>query len=356
MKPQKFLKALKIPSIYLLISVAYIYLSDQILLTHFKDVYHYSQIQTYKGWGFTILSSLLISYLIYQLIQSLHKNDFIVNEYQSKLEGITKEFKEIVEENKNLKLELNSNSQEIEKANNLKRHLFNNISHEFRTPLNGIIGFTQVICYEELSLEEKKEYTSAVEQSSHRLLNTMNSILELSKLETNKIEIRKDKVYINSLTNDLYDYFSMNFRKKNIDFQYSNGKGLYNYAIQSDRKLLYRIYEILLENAFKFTNCGYILFGYSVTNGIFTGYVADSGIGIDKKYQADIFDSFFQIEQGSNRKYEGIGVGLTICKNIVEQMDGSLQVESDFGHGASFFFHLPLVELEVEESELDLDE
>jgi len=230
--------------------------------------------------------------------------------------------------------------EEAEESNKLITAFLRNMSHEIRTPLNGIIGFSSLLNAENISKDDIKDYSTIIIQSGNRLLDIINNVLELSKIQTSMIKIKLKPILINSVFSDFLSFFSPIAKAKNIVLNYHNLMDKHR-TIYSDEVRLNQILMNLINNAIKFTITGNIDFGYEVTNNIIKFYVKDSGIGIAPELFKRIFNKFEQAEQSVSRNYEGAGLGLAICKGLVELLGGRIWVESELGTGSTFFFTLP---------------
>ncbi len=232
--------------------------------------------------------------------------------------------------------------EKAEESDKLKTAFLQNMSHEIRTPLNGILGFSRLLESEDLQKEEISEFIGLIKQSSYRLLDTMNNILELSQIETGQIALIHKPIFINSLISDLFDEYYDKAVSKNLKFTYNMALEDENSYVQSDSKRLYQILSNLLSNAIKFTIEGQIELGYYIENFDIVFYVKDTGLGIRPDHIERIFDRFFQSELSISRNYEGNGLGLTISKELVRLLGGKIKVESEFGKGSKFYISLPI--------------
>ncbi|MCQ2973550.1 MAG: ATP-binding protein [Bacteroidales bacterium] len=237
-------------------------------------------------------------------------------------------------------------ARQINKQNNevafSTEELAANIAHEFRSPLNAIIGFSNIISDETLPISEKKIYLKFIKQSCNSLLNLVNDFCDFSKLNQNKIVISENNFDINKLFEELYAYckiYCVNYRKKNISIiqekQYPEGE----FMIYADFQRIKQIMINLLCNAFKFTEKGSITFKYQIVSKNIILSVIDTGVGIPEEMQSKIFARFTQV--GGFEKNEGLGLGLSITKNLVELMKGTIEVKSTYGYGSEFIVKLP---------------
>ncbi len=246
--------------------------------------------------------------------------------------------KENITEKKKLLDELIKAKNQIEESDKLKTAFLQNMSHEIRTPLNGIIGFSRLLELEDLSKEEISEFVGLIKNSSNRLLETINNILELSRIETNQMNIEKDFILVNELINDVAEDYKNKIKNKGIELTLTFGLELENSIIYSDKSKLRLIINNLLNNALKFTKEGKIEVGYTILGGSYTFFVKDTGIGIKEDSIDKIFDRFFQADISISRNYEGTGLGLSLCKEYINLLGGHIGVESIVGKGSEFYF------------------
>ena len=233
-----------------------------------------------------------------------------------------------------------------EESDKLKTAFLQNMSHEIRTPLNGIIGFSSLLNEDDNSKEEIKEYTAIISQSGKRLIEIVNNVLDISKIQTGQIVIKPKSILINSIFADLFTFFSPIANAKNITLNYNNHNDKFR-AIYTDEAKLHQILTNLINNAIKFTKSGHIDFGYEIKNNFIQLYVKDTGIGLPKELFERIFDRFIQAEQSMTKNYEGAGLGLAISKGLVELLGGKIWVESELKKGTTFYFTLPYCQVEA---------
>ncbi|MEN8726711.1 MAG: ATP-binding protein [Sulfurovum sp.] len=234
-------------------------------------------------------------------------------------------------------------------ANEAKSLFLANMSHEIRTPLNGIVGFTEILRSTNLT-EEQDEFLSIIDKSSENLLSIINNILDLSKIESNKIEIENVVFDAAEEFESAVETYAVAATEKNIDMNYYMDPTI-SAKLKGDPTKIKEIVINLLSNAVKFTSYGgeinLEILKITDENGEnrvqFT--VRDNGIGMTKDQQSRIFDAFSQADVSVTRKYGGTGLGLTISSQFVELMGGKLELESAKDHGTSFFFSLPLEEV-----------
>jgi len=251
--------------------------------------------------------------------------------------------KEDITKRKQTEIELTNAKEKAEEANRLKSNFLANMSHELRTPMTGILGFAELMT-NELVDPELKEMSGMILKGGMRLTDTLNSILDLSSIEANKIEINILEKNIIDLIKDTVKLFELSAKQKNLSVKFMPDKDTPNANI--DERLFVQVINNLINNAIKFTEEGEIkiLCGKEETDD--SSYVfikvKDTGIGILQKDIEKIFEPFRQVSEGLNRKYEGTGLGLTISKKFVELMGGKLNVESKIGKGSVFTILLPI--------------
>ena len=234
--------------------------------------------------------------------------------------------------------------QEALRANEIKSQFLANMSHEIRTPLNAIIGFSQILAKSDLKKEEK-EKAGIISQSASALLNIINDILDISKIESGKSEISKSKFDINILLEQVVQLYSVNTKQKNIRFLYTLDPNIPHFLINDEVKIK-QVLSNLLSNAIKFTpENRSVIFTINlkkIKNNIATIMfeVKDEGIGISTEDQKKIFKPFSQADGSISRKFGGTGLGLSISFNILQMLGSEIKLSSTEGKGSTFFFDL----------------
>ncbi len=229
-----------------------------------------------------------------------------------------------------------------EASNRLKTAFMNNISHEIRTPLNGIIGFGEIIANEQLSLEEKNRFLTVVQESSERLISTIDDYLDISLIVTGNQEINPKHFILSQKIEEIIFEYELPCKAKSLSISAEIPAQLIQTTIYSDPELIHKILNHLVGNALKFTERGSIVIGLKMEVGYLTIYVKDTGIGIAENVQESIFDSFMQEDFSSTRLYEGSGLGLSIVKGIVTLLGGKIKLSSSKGMGSIFHISLPI--------------
>ena len=225
--------------------------------------------------------------------------------------------------------------EKAETADRLKSAFLANMSHEIRTPLNAIVGFSSLLVQEE-NPEEREQYMAIVEENNELLLQLISDILDLSKMEAGTFDFVERELDVNLLCEDMVRVMKLK-AKPGVEVVFD--RHLPECVIASDRNRLNQVIANFINNAIKFTATGSIRLGYDrIDAGHLRFYVADTGIGIIQEKQTEIFDRFVKL----NSFVHGTGLGLSISKSIVEQLGGTIGVESEPGKGACFWFTLPI--------------
>jgi PAS domain S-box-containing protein len=236
---------------------------------------------------------------------------------------------------------------EAERANKLKTAFLANMSHEIRTPLNGILGFSQFLKNDNLPEEKKSKFLDIILFNGKQLLDLINDIIDISKIDSRQVTIVSKKFCLNELLKSLYNNFNAEIKnkdKKNVKLKLTTGLSDENSIISTDDFNLRKILMNLLSNAVKYTDKGSVEFGYKIIEDrVIQFYVRDTGIGIQKSKLDIIFDRFRQADESLSRRYGGAGLGLSISKELVTILGGELWVESAPKKGSTFYFTLPLL-------------
>ncbi len=207
--------------------------------------------------------------------------------------------------------------------------------------MNGILGFADLLKIPQLSEESQKKYIDAIELSGKRMLDIINDLIDISKIEAGQVEAKKERTGIHSLLEELILFFTPESAKRGIDLRLNLQLPTNEFWIETDRTKLAQIISNLVKNALKFTKSGgYIELGCNlkdISNLYF--YVKDSGVGIKKELHLKVFERFRQGENSA--EFDGVGLGLAISKAYVELLGGNIGIDSKPGKGSVFFFTLP---------------
>lgn len=239
-----------------------------------------------------------------------------------------------ITEMEQMKRELLIAKEKAETSDQLKSAFLANMSHEIRTPLNAIVGFSRIIA-ESTDAEERKGYYDIVEANNERLLQLINEILDLSKIEAGMVEFTLNPVRLHPLCKEIHD--ALKFRcPTGVELIYEPSDE--NIIIEGDKNRIFQVISNLIGNAFKFTTSGSVSYGYHRKDNEIEFHVSDTGIGIEADKLSKVFERFVKV----NNFAQGTGLGLSICKTIIERLGGTISVSSEFGKGTTFTFTLPL--------------
>lgn len=235
----------------------------------------------------------------------------------------------------------------IKSAEKVKSSFLAKMSHEMKTPLNSILGFSQLLSNSNELSEKNIQYANNVESSAKSLLSNVNKILDVAKVESGEFNINLKEINIYDTCNNVYTIFSKRADYKKLNFNYHIDENIPLFLLADNIKIR-QVLSNLIENAIKFTQeFGTIDFNVKLkeqkkSNVIIQFSVSDTGIGIKKEHMDSIFEPFMQVENDSNRSYEGSGIGLSICSNIIESFGSKINVKSTIEEGSTFYFDLEL--------------
>ncbi len=232
---------------------------------------------------------------------------------------------------------------EAEASNRLKSSFLANISHEIRTPLNSVVGFANLLLASDITDEVKEEYIEHINHNSEKLLQIIGDIIDLSRLESSQIEITYEEASVNNIVSEVVEDARKIIRRneKPIVITVMNMLEENGDLVFTDRVWLKRVLNHLMDNAVKFTLEGSVRLSYSKENDNLVFRVKDTGIGINKENLDHIFEEFRQEIDGHHRPFEGLGVGLTLAREVVQRMGGRIFVQSEKGVGSEFSFSIP---------------
>lgn len=237
-----------------------------------------------------------------------------------------------------------------EENDKLKSAFLANMSHEIRTPMNGLIGFADLLKEKNLNDEERNYYIDIIQTNSNNLLNLINDIIDISKIEAGQLNVRLKPCKPAQIIRELEETFNQIKRQKNkshIQFVTSISKKDANVQIKTDSERLKQVLTNLLSNALKFSDDGTIEFGFTVSASKIKFFVKDEGTGISKKDLKSIFNRFERADNANKKVIEGTGLGLSISKGIVELLQGNINVKSTEGKGTTFEFSIPFTEVKT---------
>jgi PAS domain S-box-containing protein len=246
--------------------------------------------------------------------------------------------KEDITEKRKILQALVSAKEKAEASDKLKSAFINNISHEVRTPLNGIVGFSELLINPEISEEKKSLFNDIIKKSSSRLLNTITSYMDISLIASGNIEVHEKTFHLNPVFDEIYAEHEEKCNDKGLSLNIIRPSIPGDLQIKSDQELLRKTFSYLLDNAIKFTQKGSIEFGFRKKQEKLEFFVTDTGVGIESDILKTIFESFMQGDFSLTRGYEGSGLGLTIANGLVKLMGGVISVNSQVGSGSTFSF------------------
>ena len=239
--------------------------------------------------------------------------------------------------------ELVKAKEKAEESDKLKSAFLANMSHEIRTPMNGILGFAELLFNENLDAKKRRKFLEIIKISGNNLLTLINDIIDISKIEAKQIIINETKIYISYILQNVYNFFALSAREKNIILTYKKSNSTdEEIPIYTDSVKLQQILTNLIGNAIKFTEKGFVEFGANIIdNKTIEFYVTDSGIGIPENMHKIVFERFSQAENKNKKNYGGTGLGLAISKSYVEILGGSIKLNSTENVGTTFTFYIP---------------
>ncbi|RLD85799.1 MAG: hybrid sensor histidine kinase/response regulator [Bacteroidetes bacterium] len=272
------------------------------------------------------------------MISSLKNDKGVISHFMAIKEDIT--------EKKRVEKELKSAKEKAEEADHLKSSFLANMSHEIRTPLNAIMGFSSLISEYDIDGDEAAKFIDIIQTNSKQLLDIIDDVLLVSKLQVNQVKVYSSVFIIDLLLKELYTHFKKEielFPEKEITLKIEIRQEDRIEKIETDKVKLNQILSKLIRNAIKFTSKGIISFGYKLNkNDELIFFTKDTGIGISEDKQKIIFQKFRQVDDSKTRQFGGTGLGLSIVKGLVDLLQGNLWLESNKDNGANFYFTIPL--------------
>jgi len=244
---------------------------------------------------------------------------------------------------KNTEIELKIALEKARQSDRLKSAFLSNMSHEIRTPMNGILGFIDLLYEPNLSKVEIDQYSGIINQSGKRLLNTINDIIDISRIEAGVIVISNTETSIKNILDELYSFYSLETKLKGLSLFLELSLSSDQLTAITDSQKLHGILTNLIKNAIKYTEKGSIIFGCLLKDNFIEFFVKDTGIGVPKNRIQAIFNRFEQADIEDTRVFEGSGLGLAISKAYVEMLGGEIIVESEEGKGSKFTFTIPYI-------------
>ena len=294
--------------LYLVIGGLWILFSDRAVAGFIEDEEMLIRIQTYKGWFYVLTTGISLYFFLKYHLNRLRK-----------VEAKAKE------------------------SDQLKTAFLQNISHEMRTPMNAIVGFTELLMQGDEPEENRQNYIEVIYKSTQQLLGVVNDVVDISMIESGSVKQNQDKVVLNPFLDDIYRSYQSQM-KENIKLIMSKGQSEEGFYLITDEEKLKRVMTNLLDQALRYTHKGRIEFGYHLKNNEVDFFVKDTGIGISRELQYQIFERFKQSEVELASRTGGTGLSLSICKGLVDVLGGNIWVESEPHVGSTFYFTLPYKE------------
>ena len=270
--------------------------------------------------------------------------DIAIKENEEKnilIKTINEEYETTNEELRQTNQHLIISKEKAEESDLLKSAFLANMSHEIRTPMNGILGFTDLLKSPNLTGEKQKEFIALIENSGNRMLNIINDIISISKIESGSAEIRISDSNVCELIEYIYHFFKTETELKGLELIFKNNVNANAAFLKTDKEKVFAILTNLVKNAIKFTLSGFIEIGVEKTEKEFLFFVKDTGVGINHEQKEFVFERFMQGSILLTRNYEGAGLGLSISKAYVEMIGGKIWLESELGKGTTFYFTIP---------------
>ena len=255
-----------------------------------------------------------------------------------------------ITERKLKELQFLKDKETAEKNDRIKNDFISNLSHEIRTPMNGILGFTKFLNDPDLAEGKRKHYISIIQNSGHQLLRIVDDLIEISSLETKQLIASEKPFCFNEMLFDLFTIFDLRAKENKTPLYLKRGLCDEASTLHSDRSKLIKIISNLIDNALKFTNDGYIEFGYLLHEENLRIYVKDTGVGIAIQKQESIFERFSKENNEMSNNVSGLGLGLSIAKENTKLLRGEISVKSKKGKGTTFFVDIPYKPLKTSKS------
>jgi signal transduction histidine kinase/CheY-like chemotaxis protein len=298
---------------------------------------------------FTLFPVTIIALFVSHILLKAREKEFLYRKEVTKINKSLAEsrnhlehrVKEKTMELKKKNIEYKEAKEKAEESNQLKTAFLQNISHEIRTPINAIVGFSNLINEEDVDKATRERYGEIISYNSYQLLDIVDNIIRISTLDTGKETLQKKAISINNLLNEIALTFKFTPHKGHVEIILQDLLSDKNDKVYADPTKLTQVITNLLQNAIKYTKKGGIEFGCIFRNHELTFYVKDNGIGIDPKDQEKVFERFWRGKHPDESFYKGTGLGLAISKGYVELMGGGIELNSEPGKGTRVVFTIP---------------
>lgn len=315
----------------------------------FSEVVHQPESDTYNHMSWSPILYLDETIGVTVFVQDITDRKRWELELQKKNEIIeihNEEYQQINEELSKINKELIIARDKALESDRLKSAFLANMSHEIRTPMNGILGFAELLKKPRLSGQDQKKYIEIIEKSGIRMLNIINDLVDISKVESGQMEIHITETNVVEQLDYIYTFFKPEAENKKLTLTLSHNLTHNSKLFKTDREKVYAILTNLVKNAIKYTEKGSIEMGVEDTEDSVVFFVKDSGMGIPESAIDVIFNRFVQADLEDTKALQGAGLGLTISKAYVEMLGGSIWVKSIEGKGSEFYFSLPIRKFE----------
>jgi signal transduction histidine kinase len=317
-------------NILLILTIFFILLfSEAVIIYQFNQKYR-SDFERFFNFFFSLQSN----------FSQLKTSELYFDEFKRAGEAAN----EMVVSRKEIEEKLIEEQKRATESDRLKSAFLANMSHEIRTPMNAILGFSELLEDESQDEQDKAMFIKLIRKNGEILLNLINDIIDISKIEANLLTIRKRTVRLNYFLEDIrYHYSEIISSRNDKNIQFKIEKNVTpDQVISTDEIRLRQILDNLIGNAIKFTSSGSVVLSVKKEGDFIRYSVSDTGIGIPEHQQTSIFERFMQADQAQGANYGGTGLGLAISKNLIELLGGKIHVQSEVGKGSTFYFRLPI--------------
>lgn len=333
---------LKITLLYLLLGGLWILFSDKLLLSITQNKEALTQLQTYKGWFFIIITGLFFYSFVRKQLIKLERSEKHLEKTNKEIKKVNQTLIRKTREIEQINRELEYSRDKAMESDRLKTAFLENMSHEIRTPLNGIVGFSELICEKGISDAERLEFSSIINSNSQQLLEIIHDILDISSLRTGQVRISNTPVSVSDLLDEIHIRWNKEAEYKSITFPKPHLEK--DIILRSDYQALKKIIDKLVHNALKYTAKGSVSLNVFMDEEILNVNISDTGIGIAPEETELIFEPFYQVNTAGKDLNSGNGLGLSIAKEYAAGLKGRVICRSTPGKGSVFTLKVPVSE------------